>query len=129
MSKKHGKHHRGQKHGRGVTDGDDLNATAGSDRPSTARWASAVDTLAESEPAALRGHRATPIVAAPGVVAVEPGAGEVAWERRLGSAESPEVSMLDGVTLVSDGTAHDWHTVHTVFERALPVIAARFGLA
>lgn len=74
MSKKHGKHHRGQKHGRGVTDGDDLNATAGSDRPSTARWASAVDTLAESEPAALRGHRATPIVAAPGVVAVEPGA-------------------------------------------------------
>lgn len=39
------------------------------------------------------------------LLAVEPGAGEVAWERRLGSAESPEVSMLDGVTLVSDGTA------------------------
>jgi S-formylglutathione hydrolase FrmB len=32
-------------------------------------------------------------------------------------------------TFVSDGTAHDWHTVHTVFDRALPVIAARFGLA
>lgn len=30
--------------------------------------------------------------------------------------------------LVSDGTAHDWHTVHTVFQRALPAIAERFGL-
>ncbi|WP_165950398.1 PQQ-binding-like beta-propeller repeat protein [Actinomadura sp. GC306] len=39
------------------------------------------------------------------LLAVEPGAGTVAWDRPLGSEESPEVSMLDGVTLVSDGTA------------------------
>lgn len=32
-------------------------------------------------------------------------------------------------TFVSDGTAHDWHTVHAVFTRALPVMAARLGLA
>lgn len=31
-------------------------------------------------------------------------------------------------TFVSEGTAHDWHTVHTVFERALPAITERFGL-
>ncbi|MGP4021720.1 outer membrane protein assembly factor BamB family protein [Actinomadura sp. 3N407] len=39
------------------------------------------------------------------LLAVEPGKGAVRWERRLGSKESPEVSMLDGVTLASDGTA------------------------
>lgn len=39
------------------------------------------------------------------LLAVEPGRGAVAWDRPLGSKESPEVSMLDGVTLVSDGTA------------------------
>ncbi|WP_207946000.1 PQQ-binding-like beta-propeller repeat protein, partial [Actinomadura sp. 7K534] len=39
------------------------------------------------------------------LLAVEPGAGTVAWDRSLGSKESPEVSMLDGVTLVADGTA------------------------
>ncbi|MGI5206827.1 hypothetical protein ACQEU6_35285 [Spirillospora sp. CA-108201] len=39
------------------------------------------------------------------LLAVDPVKGLVRWERRLGSRESPEVSMLDGVTLVSDGTA------------------------
>ncbi|WP_165966795.1 PQQ-binding-like beta-propeller repeat protein [Actinomadura sp. 7K507] len=39
------------------------------------------------------------------LLAVEPGEGAVRWDRRLGSTESPEVSMLDGATLVSDGTA------------------------
>ncbi|MEU8804514.1 PQQ-binding-like beta-propeller repeat protein [Spirillospora sp. NPDC048819] len=39
------------------------------------------------------------------LLAVEPGKGAVRWDRRLGSKESPEVSMLDGVTLASDGTA------------------------
>ncbi|MGH3242706.1 MAG: PQQ-binding-like beta-propeller repeat protein, partial [Spirillospora sp.] len=39
------------------------------------------------------------------LLAVEPGKGTVRWNRRLGSRESPEVSMLDGVTLASDGTA------------------------
>jgi enterochelin esterase-like enzyme len=31
-------------------------------------------------------------------------------------------------TFVSQGTAHDWHTVHTVLEWALPAVASRFGL-
>ncbi|NDU75627.1 PQQ-binding-like beta-propeller repeat protein [Actinomadura sp. DSM 109109] len=39
------------------------------------------------------------------LLAVDPAKGAVRWDRRLGSRESPEVSMLDGVTLVSDGTA------------------------
>ncbi|MFG2089256.1 PQQ-binding-like beta-propeller repeat protein [Spirillospora sp. NPDC048824] len=39
------------------------------------------------------------------LLAVEPGKGAVRWDRRLGSKESPEVSILDGVTLASDGTA------------------------
>ncbi|TDC58012.1 hypothetical protein E1281_02965 [Actinomadura sp. KC345] len=39
------------------------------------------------------------------LLAVEPGEGEIRWNRRLGSTESPEVSMLDGATLVLDGTA------------------------
>ncbi|MFI0367180.1 PQQ-binding-like beta-propeller repeat protein [Actinomadura sp. 1N219] len=38
------------------------------------------------------------------LLAVEPGKGSVRWNRPLGSPESPEVSMLDGVTLASDGT-------------------------
>lgn len=74
MSKKHGKHHRGQKRGGGVTDGDDLNKTEGSDRPSTARWADAVDTDGGPVAAALGGHRSVPVPAATGIVAVEPGA-------------------------------------------------------
>ncbi|MCP9967358.1 PQQ-binding-like beta-propeller repeat protein [Actinomadura madurae] len=39
------------------------------------------------------------------LLAVDPAKGAVRWDRRLGSRESPEVSMLDGVTLASDGTA------------------------
>lgn len=39
------------------------------------------------------------------LLAVDPAKGTVRWEERLGSKESPEVSMLDGVTLASDGTA------------------------
>ena len=74
MSKKHGKHHRGQKSGGGVTDGDALNAAKRSDRPSTARWAGVVDALAEAEPAAIGGHPPVPIAAAAGIVTVEAGA-------------------------------------------------------
>lgn len=44
-------------------------------------------------------------------------------------AAMAEAAGMRTSTFVSDGTAHDWHTVHTVFTRALPVIAARFGLA
>ncbi|MFA1551726.1 outer membrane protein assembly factor BamB family protein [Actinomadura chokoriensis] len=39
------------------------------------------------------------------LLAVDPARGAVRWDERLGSRESPEVSMLDGVTLASDGTA------------------------
>ncbi|WP_067454099.1 outer membrane protein assembly factor BamB family protein, partial [Actinomadura macra] len=39
------------------------------------------------------------------LLAVDPATGRNRWNRVLGSAESPEVSMLDGVALVSDGTA------------------------
>ncbi len=39
------------------------------------------------------------------LLAVDPAKGTVRWDERLGSKESPEVAMLDGVTLVSDGTA------------------------
>ncbi|NKZ07383.1 outer membrane protein assembly factor BamB family protein [Actinomadura latina] len=39
------------------------------------------------------------------LLAVDPAKGTVRWDERLGSKESPEVSMLDGVTLASDGTA------------------------
>lgn len=73
MSKKHGKHHRGHKHDGGVTDGDDLNGGAGAQRPSTARWASGLDTIAGTVPAAAGSHRRVPILAAPGIVAVTPG--------------------------------------------------------
>jgi PPK2 family polyphosphate:nucleotide phosphotransferase len=74
MSKKHGKHHRGHKRDDGMTDRDDLNDAARARRPSTARWAGAVDTAAGTVPAALGGHRRVPIRAAPGIVTVEPGA-------------------------------------------------------
>ncbi|TDB83288.1 hypothetical protein E1264_29050 [Actinomadura sp. KC216] len=39
------------------------------------------------------------------LLGVDPATGSVRWNRALGSPESPEVSMLDGVTLASDGTA------------------------
>ncbi|GAA4235646.1 hypothetical protein GCM10022254_43320 [Actinomadura meridiana] len=39
------------------------------------------------------------------LLAIDPAKGAVRWDRRLGSGESPEVTMLDGVTLASDGTA------------------------
>ncbi|WP_131899294.1 PQQ-binding-like beta-propeller repeat protein [Actinomadura rubrisoli] len=39
------------------------------------------------------------------LLAVDPASGRIRWSRPLGSAESPEVAMLDGVTLASDGTA------------------------
>jgi len=73
MSKKHGKHHRGQKRDPRMTDGEDLHGTAPAKRPSTARWASTLDTAAETSPAALGSHRQVPIPAAAGITAVEPG--------------------------------------------------------
>ncbi|XVQ12233.1 PQQ-binding-like beta-propeller repeat protein [Spirillospora sp. CA-255316] len=39
------------------------------------------------------------------LVAVEPSGGRVRWIRSLGSQESPDVRVLDGVTLAFDGTA------------------------
>ncbi|MES9543950.1 MULTISPECIES: PQQ-binding-like beta-propeller repeat protein [unclassified Actinomadura] len=50
------------------------------------------------DPGGDTGHRSR-------LLAVDPTKGLVRWDRRLGSRESPEVSMLEGVTLVSDGTA------------------------
>ena len=74
MSKKHGKHHTGQKPAGGVTDRDDLHGSGRRVRPSTARWAGAADALADAEPATLGGYRPVRIAAAPGIVAVAPGA-------------------------------------------------------
>ncbi|MFI0357712.1 PQQ-binding-like beta-propeller repeat protein [Actinomadura sp. 9N407] len=39
------------------------------------------------------------------LLAIEPAKGKVRWVRSLGSTESPEVRMLDGVMLAFDGTA------------------------
>ncbi|MUN40349.1 outer membrane protein assembly factor BamB family protein [Actinomadura litoris] len=39
------------------------------------------------------------------LLALDPATGRVVFDRTLGSPESPEVAMLDGVTLASDGTA------------------------
>lgn len=39
------------------------------------------------------------------LLAVRPDTGAVRWSHRLGSAEAPEVTVLDGVTLAEDGTA------------------------
>ncbi|WP_176611435.1 PQQ-binding-like beta-propeller repeat protein [Actinomadura sp. WMMB 499] len=39
------------------------------------------------------------------LLALDPRTGEVRWDEVLGAEEAPEVTMLDGVTLVSDGTA------------------------
>jgi PPK2 family polyphosphate:nucleotide phosphotransferase len=73
MSKKHGKHHRGQKRDHRMTDGDDLHGTPPAKRPSTAHWAGTLDTAAETSPATLGAHRQVPIPAAAGITAVEPG--------------------------------------------------------
>ncbi|MFF5258667.1 PQQ-binding-like beta-propeller repeat protein [Actinomadura viridis] len=39
------------------------------------------------------------------LLALEPSTGRVRWTRSLGSAEAPDVQVLDGITLASDGTA------------------------
>ncbi|WP_378303473.1 outer membrane protein assembly factor BamB family protein [Actinomadura sediminis] len=39
------------------------------------------------------------------LLALDPRTGDVRWDEVLGAEEAPEVTMLDGVTLVSDGTA------------------------
>ncbi|SFU87880.1 MULTISPECIES: polyphosphate kinase 2 family protein [unclassified Methylobacterium] len=74
MSKKHGKHHRGHKRPDDMTGEADLHGSPRPPRPSTARWAGSADTIAGTVPAALDGHRQIPILAAPGIVTVEPGA-------------------------------------------------------
>ncbi|MCJ2089379.1 polyphosphate kinase 2 family protein [Methylobacterium sp. E-005] len=66
MSKKHSKHHRGQKRADGVTETPDLH---GSGRPSTARR---VGSVADAMPAVPASHPRVPIRAAPGIVTVEP---------------------------------------------------------
>jgi PPK2 family polyphosphate:nucleotide phosphotransferase len=73
MSKKHGKHHRGQKRDEDVTDREDRHGTPPAHLPSTARWAGMIDTIAGTVPAAIGAHRQIPILAAAGIVAVEPG--------------------------------------------------------
>ncbi|MEL6062877.1 polyphosphate kinase 2 family protein [Methylobacterium sp. DCY52] len=67
MSKKHGKHHRGQKPADGVTETADLH---GSSRPSTARWAGGVAEAVREGPG---GHPQVPVRAAPGIITVAPG--------------------------------------------------------
>ncbi|MBA9060760.1 PPK2 family polyphosphate:nucleotide phosphotransferase [Methylobacterium fujisawaense] len=52
----------------------DLHGSPRPPRPSTARWAGSADTIAGTIPVALDGHRQIPILAAPGIVTVEPGA-------------------------------------------------------
>jgi PPK2 family polyphosphate:nucleotide phosphotransferase len=68
MSKKHGKHHRGQKRDDGVTESADLN---GSNRLSPPRWAG---VIAGNAPTMPGGHAPFSVRAAPGIVTVEPGA-------------------------------------------------------
>ncbi|MFD0537823.1 PQQ-binding-like beta-propeller repeat protein [Actinomadura luteofluorescens] len=70
----------------------------GGAHPSDGREDLAALGLRCAGPGSDKGHRSR-------LLAVDPTKGIVRWERRLGSRESPEVSMLDGVTLVSDGTA------------------------
>ncbi|MGG7464092.1 alpha/beta hydrolase-fold protein [Plantibacter sp. YIM 135347] len=43
-------------------------------------------------------------------------------------ADAAKAAGMRTTTLVSPGTAHDWHTVHRVFTDALPLMAARMGL-
>ncbi|MBN4096795.1 MULTISPECIES: polyphosphate kinase 2 family protein [Methylobacterium] len=90
MSKKHGKHHRGHKRGDGMTGEADLHGATVDHRPSTARWAGSVDSVAESVPAALGRHGPVPIRPAPGIVAVEPGA-----PFDLGTVDPDDVGGLD----------------------------------
>ncbi|MCJ2097025.1 polyphosphate kinase 2 family protein [Methylobacterium sp. J-072] len=73
MSKKHGKHLPGQSRDDGVTDSPDRHEAARAGAPSTARWAGAADAIAGTAPAALGAHRPVRILAAPGIVTVEPG--------------------------------------------------------
>jgi len=73
MSKKHGKHLPGQSRDDGVTDGSDRHPAAHARASSTAVRAGAADVTAGTVPASPGGHRAIPIRAAPGIVAVEPG--------------------------------------------------------
>ncbi|WP_433464479.1 PQQ-binding-like beta-propeller repeat protein [Spirillospora sp. CA-128828] len=70
----------------------------GGAHPSDGRETLAALGLHCAGPGSEKGHRSL-------LLAVDPAKGAVRWSRRLGSKESPEVSMLDGVTLVSDGTA------------------------
>ncbi|MCJ2137583.1 polyphosphate kinase 2 family protein [Methylobacterium sp. J-026] len=71
MSKKHGKHHRGQGHDDGVTERADLHGSEWADRPSTA---SQSGTVSGTEPAPPGGRPPGPIRPAQGIVAVKPGA-------------------------------------------------------
>ncbi|MCJ2026840.1 polyphosphate kinase 2 family protein [Methylobacterium sp. J-067] len=73
MSKKHGKHDRGQPvTGRQVADRDDL-SHGHLHPPSTSLWANAAGLIAGVRPGALDAPVASPIVPAPGLVAVAPG--------------------------------------------------------
>ncbi len=74
MSKKHAKHDRGQPiTGRQVADRDDL-SHGHLHPPSTSLWANAAGLIAGARPDALDAAVASPIVPAPGLVAVAPGA-------------------------------------------------------
>jgi len=58
------------------------------------------------------------------------GAGDarfLAWANTLDAAATAAGASTD--LIVSPGTAHDWHTVHFAWTTALPLIAARTGLA
>ncbi|WP_267426683.1 polyphosphate kinase 2 family protein [Methylobacterium sp. GC_Met_2] len=68
MSKKHGKHHRGQRYDDGVTESADLHGSA---PPATANGAGAV---VDSLPAMPSGHPTVSVRAAPGIITVQPGA-------------------------------------------------------
>lgn len=73
MSKKHGKHDRGQPaSGRQVADRDDL-SHGHLHPPSTSLWANAAGLIAGMRPDALDAPVGSPIVPAPGLVAVAPG--------------------------------------------------------
>ena len=73
MSKKHGKHHRGQKHEPGLTERADLHGSDWAARLSTASRSGTADTGAGTGPGAPGRGPSGPIRPAPGIVAVEPG--------------------------------------------------------
>ena len=74
MSKKHGKHERGQPvPGRQVSDHDEL-SHGHLHPPSTSLWANAAGMIAGQRPDALGGQIPCAVVPAPGIVAVPPGA-------------------------------------------------------